>query len=94
MMGTTLSPKLSLLCAICKIARFASPCDLELPPQAVESAKQIRCQSGTLVPKAKTLSVEKNSGIPPGVCSWMGCKFPQKCLAFTVRFGGVAIKPT
>ena len=55
MMGTTLSPKLNLLCAICKIARLASPCDLELPPQAVESAKQIRNQSGTLVPKAKLL---------------------------------------
>ena len=69
MMGTTLFPKLSLLCEICKIARLAIPCDLELPPQAVESAKQIHCQSGTLVPKAKTLSAEKIPGSHPDICS-------------------------
>ena len=59
MMGTTLSPKLSLsLCGLCD-CKARKPLQPRTPSTTCRVRQTFRCQSGTLVPRAKTLSVEK-----------------------------------
>ena len=50
----------------CTITKPKRPCNLELPPQVVKSAKQFASKVGHPCPESKAIIREKISGIPPG----------------------------
>ena len=99
------SPNWVRCCVICKIARLECPCNLELPPQVLESIKQSLSKLDTICPGSQTSFFHgKNPESQtsffrrkiPGECrikviySWSGCRFPSRLSGgWEVLFGGL-----